>query len=271
MLNPIPFIQYGRVKPRKGATSTRPKRGSVKKGRLVLKIVAFLVCLPLSIVMLYDRIHWSDLHQKATAVIHKPVEHIAIKGQFNLVEKTEIQKLVSSALEGDFMNIDLLALKRAIEKNPWVHKADLNRAWPSSLEIKITEQKPIARWNNEGFLNQYGDLIYADINDRLQEQPVLNGTPENSHVVAKMYLDLSIELAKYQLKINELTLSSQYSWSLVLKNGVKLVFGENDVIIKLSKFLYVYDQHLRAYFNTVKKIDLRYDNGLAVAWHNTTF
>lgn len=267
----MPAVQYGRVKPRKGATSTRPKRDGVKKGRLVLKIIVFLVCLPLSIVMLYDSINWSGLHQSATAMMHKPVEHIAIKGQFNLVEKKDIQVLVSNALKGDFMNVDLLALKHAIEQNAWVHKADLNRAWPSSLEISITEQKPIARWNNEGFLNQYGDLIYADISGRLKGQPVLNGTPENSHVVAKMYLDLSIELAKYQLKINQLTLNSQYSWSLVLKNGVKLVFGENDVIIKLSKFLYVYEQHLRAYFNTVKKIDLRYDNGLAVAWHNTTF
>lgn len=266
-----PSVQYGRVAPKKGATSLRPQKNGIKKGRLVLKIVFFLVCLPLGIVMLYDHIDWAGMHQKTMALVRKPVEHIAIKGQFILVDKNDIQVLVSSALKGDFMDINLLALKDAIEADPWVYKADLNRAWPSSLEIKITEQKPIARWSNDGFLNQYGELIYAQIDDRLHDKPVLNGASQNSDEMAKMYLDLSIELAKYQLKIKELTLNSQYSWSLVLKNGAKLVFGENDVIIKLSKFLYVYDNHLRTYFSTVKKIDLRYDNGLAVAWHNINF
>jgi cell division protein FtsQ len=45
-----------------------------------------------------------------------------------------------------------------------------------------------------------------------------------------------------------------------------MVFGREQVMAKLQRFLSMYDHALGRYLPDIKRIDLRYQNGLAVHW-----
>ena len=46
------------------------------------------------------------------------------------------------------------------------------------------------------------------------------------------------------------------------------MFGRDRVMEKLQRFLAMYDLSLNKYLADIKRIDLRYQNGLAVEWLN---
>src|SRR5690554_7729775 len=73
--------------------------------------------------------------------------------------------------------------------------------------------------------------------------------------------DLSRNLA-----LDKLHIDSMGTWRLTLRSGVVLVLGDSDIQEKMQEFFYVYDHYLVNIFSAVVSIDMRYANGLAIAW-----
>ena len=61
------------------------------------------------------------------------------------------------------------------------------------------------------------------------------------------------------------------SKTLVLTDGLVLSIGDGDVSKKITRFITAYEQYLAKNLNEVKKVDLRYTNGLAVEWKSPQF
>lgn len=199
-------------------------------------------------------------------LIDRPLASVMVEGDFHYISKERAMELISAEIREDFLQLDLMRMKAALEQEPWVEHAALARRWPDALEVKITEQQPIARWGTEGFLNLRGELINVDNIDALMDLPLLQGSAVDASRIMQQYQDLSQLLRSRGLEVIALKSDNKKSWRLTLKGGVSVVIGRDQVMEKMRRFIAVYDQHLDNYWQDVVAIDVRYTNGVAVQW-----
>ena len=198
-------------------------------------------------------------------VFERPIKSVVVEGDFNFISKQRATELIGNEIDGDFLQLDLMQLKNALLSDPWVEKVTLNRRWPDTLVVKISEQKPIARWG-DGFLNQRGEIVLIDDASKLSGLPWLQGNEADAPEILQQYQDLSQLLRSRGLEVIALKCDNKKSWRLTIKNHVEIALGRDQVMEKMRRFVTVYDTHLSSVWLDVKAIDLRYTNGVAVRW-----
>ncbi len=199
-------------------------------------------------------------------LLERPLTSVAVEGEFLHVSKVRTMELISAELNEDFLQLDLMHLKAVLESDPWVEYAALGRRWPDTLVVKIVEQKPIARWGEQGFMNQRGEIITVADTSQLAALPWLQGETADAEAILRQYQDVSRLLRTRGLEVVALKSDAKKSWRLTLRGDVALVIGRDQVMEKVRRFMAVYDRHLRERWSEVRTLDLRYTNGVAVEW-----
>ncbi len=248
----------------RGATTTENK-APIKWGRYVLLTVfIFIGGFGLT------KVQWHDIYAKTYSATNRPLASIKIEGEFRFVSKASLQKLISSRLDGSFVDLNLHDVKTAIEANPWIDSVLIERIWPDSLKLKIEEHTPIARWNENGFINREGELVKVASNQVLANLPLLSGLEVNATELTKNYVFFSELLKRSGLRIDGLSVDSVLSWSIQLDQGFELVLGNDDIQSKIENFAFVYQQYLGSKKNQIDRVDMRYEKGLAVKWKQSS-
>ncbi len=215
------------------------------------------------VVILACGIYW--VSEPVIKAFERPIKSVVVEGEFNLITKARATELIGNEIDGDFLQLNLMRLKDALLIDPWVENVTLNRRWPDTLVVKITEQKPIARWG-DGFLNQRGEIVSVDDATKLSGLPWLQGSEADAIEILQQYQDLSQILRSRGLEVLALKCDNKKSWRLTIKNHVEIVLGRDQVMEKIRRFVTVYDTKLNSVWDDVKAIDLRYSNGVAVRW-----
>ena len=245
----------------KKKTSAVRSESPIKWGRyFVATLVVSAACLGLA------KMDWGAIYQKAYVATNRPLKHIAIEGEFRYVSKAELQERISEKLDGSFVDLDLRAIKDAIESNPWVSNVKIERVWPDSLKLKVHEHKPIARWNNNGFIASDGKLISTGDNAVLETLPLLQGDLDLSQEVSENYLAFSEILKSSELKIRGIEADLKRSWTIEFEDGFMLVLGNENIHERLENFTYVFNAYLLKKKLKLEKVDMRYEHGLAIKW-----
>ena len=201
-----------------------------------------------------------------TRLLARPLKSVVVEGQFQFLSKDRAMELIEKEIDGDFLQLNLGRLKSELEQDPWVDHVYLGRRWPDTLVVKIAEQTPIARWDENGFLNQRGEIIRVAEADKLLGLPWLQGSEINAREIMQQYQDLSTLLRSRGLEIVALKCDNKKSWRLTLKNDKEIAIGREEVMEKLRRFVTVYDKFLSSVWGDVKTIDVRYSNGVSVQW-----
>jgi cell division protein FtsQ len=206
------------------------------------------------------------LLSQAGALLERPVRQVSVQGDFRYLEQDSVKQAVAPFIHNDYLTVPLGELQASLESLPWVYQAAVKRDWPDGLVISVEEQKPIAWWGNRLLINNKGK-VFSPADASIEEPlPYLEGPEGSQAEVMQRYMDLGQLLDSRELSVQSLRLSVRGSWSTALKNGVELVFGREQVTQKLQRFLSIYDHTLGKYLSDIKRIDLRYQNGLAVHW-----
>lgn len=247
----------------RGATREQPRdhTNSLKWGRYLILVAALSAGF-----FGLAQINWGAIYHKAYVATNRPLANIKIEGEFRFVAKETLQSLISEKLDGSFVDLDLGAIKHAIESDPWVANVTIERIWPDSLKLAVKEHTPIARWNDDGFIASDGELIKVGSNGQLGHLPLLAGDQFSSRDLTKNYLAFSEILKSSALKIRDLKVDSQLSWSIAFEEGFLLVLGRDNIQERLESFSYVYAAYLKEKKVKLERIDMRYERGLAVKW-----
>ncbi len=203
---------------------------------------------------------------QAPNLLERPVRQVAVEGSFKYLQQESVRQAVAPFIHNDYLTVPLGELRASLEALPWVYQAAIKRDWPDGLIISVEEQTPIAWWGKQLLINNKGNL-FAPAEASIEEPlPYLEGPEGSQEEVMRRYMDLGQVLDSRNLSVQSLRLSERGSWSTALKNGVEMVFGRDQVMAKLQRFLSMYDHMLGKYVSDIKRIDLRYQNGLAVLW-----
>ncbi|MDO3388388.1 cell division protein FtsQ/DivIB [Gilvimarinus sp. SDUM040013] len=198
--------------------------------------------------------------------VQQPVDSVKVEGEFVQLSESEASALISEAINRDFVKLDIKQLKQSLERHPWIERVVVSRGLGRTLTVTIIEQAPIALWGAVGFMNQRGEVIHTDKTHGLTALPVLDGDERISEKIMRQFQDLSQMVRSRNLNIRKLWVDELGGWTLSLDGGALLVLGKDELPEKVQRFLTVYDEYLVQHFEAVKRIDLRYANGLAVAW-----
>ena len=250
-----------RQRKRSGASSLRPQ---VRPSRIKIKLPSLYPLVLIGIAGFFTAIFYLSVNWFAGL----SVDRVAISGEFRQVEKQALAAIVEPYLQEGFAFVDLDEIQLQLESLPWIYQVSLRRQWPGQLAIHVTEQTPIARWDKEGFINHRGEFFAATERVSIDGLPLLQGPVDKASDMMADYRDLGELLRQQGLVLSRLSMDERGNWSAVLQNGVTIVLGSDQVMEKVQRFVFAYQRALSEKFDQVERIDMRYSNGLAVAWRN---
>ena len=213
-----------------------------------------------------------------------PVSDVRVIGQLEFLEQNDIQTVVQNEIDGGYFTVDLNAIRDALVQQPWVKDVSLRRQWPASLDVFITEQKPVAYWNDDGYISESGEVFNPVKMDRKLNLPLLNGPDGHHNNVWKFMNVLYQEMALLEFEVVRLDLDERRSWQLVVAEQdmvVDTTIVAKKIDVKLGRF--ETEKRLKRFVRilplltaaqgadksvltdkNIKVIDMRYPNGFAV-------
>jgi len=195
-----------------------------------------------------------------------PLRAVRFEGEFKHITQEQLAAAVEPALQGNFLQLDLDAVKAHAESLPWVYQAEVRRRWPRDLLIRVAEQQPVARWNEAAWVNHAMQVVRVTADDLPADAPRLEGPEGTQAIVYERYQEFGRVLAEAGLQIRALTLTPRRTWQVELLNGPRLVLDRVQPDRKLERFVRVVGQGFGRLGAGARVVDLRYTNGFAVEW-----
>lgn len=200
--------------------------------------------------------HWLD----------RPVAEIRVTGAVRHLDRMEVAQRVEPLLDRGLLAADLAGIQAAVGEQPWVRHAAVIRDWPHTLEVRVDEEVPVARWGEAGLLNHEGEIFWPELNQEYVGLPRLSGPAKDTEAVMAQFHDLSPMFRRVGLKVVALDLEARGAWALVLDNGIRVIVGRSAINERLERFLSLYTQVLAARAQEIESVDIRYANGVSVRW-----
>lgn len=203
--------------------------------------------------------------------LDRPISQVLVEGKLGEVaahNRVELQQQLETFGEIRFFSADLAAMQQALEALPWVDQARISRIWPGQLKVEVVEQQPIARWGESQWLNSRGQVFRGITSAPAGEMPGLLGPDGSEARVMQQYWNLTRILRPLGYSIARLELRARGSWFVTTSDGLELWLGRDEILEKMRRFTAIYERELKEQIKQVARVDLRYANGLAVAWHD---
>ncbi|MEM1188721.1 MAG: FtsQ-type POTRA domain-containing protein [Pseudomonadota bacterium] len=194
-----------------------------------------------------------------------PVERIVVGGKLENLRHAAVREALAGELDAGLLFLDLGALREDLESMPWVHRAELRRRFPDTLEVRVVEQVPIARWGASAYLNHEARVIEVADAKRWADLPAIRGPEGSAARLMSHYQQLRLDLAPLALMPVALAEDDFGQLAVTLNNGTTLQLGDREFRGRLQRFVELWRGELVHSDTAVRRVDLRYETGAAVA------
>jgi cell division protein FtsQ len=243
---------------RGGYSPNRGKRKNTKIGRKLFKLI--LVLALVGAAWKYWEI-WSAAQEPGPLF---PIAYVRVEGGIENLDLAKFQQAVLPIVSGGYFTLDTVELEGAVRSFAWIEGVRFTRVWSDTVEIFITEHKPVARWGDKALLNQRGERFAPDSIEAFSNLPVIYGPSGMEASLLEMLENLNDRLEPKGVSVASLDLSKRRAWVIKLSNGLEIHFGRQDPVQSLEQFLEWAPKLGEDGFSRLKRLDLRYTNGFAV-------
>lgn len=229
---------------------------------------------------LLERINWSVIAAALGVVVvlagssmllilalDRPVRHVQLEGNFKRVSPAEVEAALGTTVRGGLASLDLEAIRRKVEALPWVDRALVQRRWPETVRVVVTEQVAAARWGGSGLLNTRGELFIRNAKYLPPELPLLEGPEGTEGRVAQLYLESQGRLLEAGLRLTGVRLDERGAWELQLGDELVVRLGRQNVEERLERFIVLASSMVAKRQPEIRYVDMRYTNGFSVGWN----
>lgn len=207
-----------------------------------------------------------ELAQRLIPYADRPIARVSVQGELSYISQQAVQERIAPFIASSFFTVDMTGMRAELERMPWIAHAEVRRVWPDQVSIRLEEQLPVARWGSEALLNNQGQAFAPRELTHYENLPLLSGPQRAQQQVMQQYQVLSQMLRPLGFTITGLELREHGSWFLSTGQGVEILLGRDHLVEKIRRFSTIYDKVLKEQIANIARIDLRYANGLAVAW-----
>lgn len=240
---------------RRGATPRGAGRRVTRAAWLTPALIAVLLALAL-------RLGFTALREVANV----PIAQVSVTGDFRFLGRQEVERIVLPHLGTGYFMVDLQRIRDELMKLPMVHQVTVRRAWPDRLLVFITEQVPVLRHGDDGYLNPYGELFRPAADLPGLELPRVDGPTGTEALLLRRFDGFTSLLEPAGLRITRLGLDGKHAWSITLDNGSEVLLGRHDIERRAALMARLFAQDWASDRDRVERLDMRYSNGVAVAW-----
>ena len=206
----------------------------------------------------------AGLYQGGTHLSAQQVERLTVLGDVHHIDIEAIRSRLAPRVAAGFLATDLTELRQELESLSWVYRVNTRRRWPAEIEVTLTEQRPLARWGEGGYLNHEGEVFAATPDPLYLGLPLLIG-PDGAEIsLMRRYQALAGLLEPTGLQISELSLDPLGQVAVRFDSGLSLLLGARDISHRVKRFKRLWEEQLPS--RAVAKVDLRYEHGAAVTF-----
>lgn len=198
-----------------------------------------------------------------------PIRWLDVAGELERTSASQVRGAVADEASQGFFAADLEGVRARVEALPWVASAEVSRQWPDALLIDIAEHRPVARWNDDRLFSDRGEVFSVSGSERMQGLAQLRGPESRGEEVLERWQVMRRRLGRIGRDVAQLDLDQRGAWTVVLDNGVTLVLGREQVDTRLGRYIGA-QAALADLARPIERIDMRYTNGLAVRWAETS-
>lgn len=189
---------------------------------------------------------------------------VQLEGQIHQMSDLAIQEVVKPYMGQSFWRVDLERLHADLVRLEWVYQAQVTRRWPNQLKIRLVEQTPVVRWQEEGLLNQAGEIFYPHQIEPFQHLVKVAGNPLNAANILQALAQFQQQFDQMEWPIETLTQHPDRSWQIRFLSGVQLLVDDPHQQAKLARFIRAYPKTDPALRKFAQVYDLRYSNGFVI-------
>lgn len=228
--------------------------------RLILKLLAWGIALTLVLLPVIGVLNgWF-------AAERWPVRQLRVDAEFNHVSAEQIRAAAASHLGTGFFALDLDRVRASVAALPWVEKVEVRKQWPDTLELRVLEQQPFARWGDNRLIGHNGTLFSAPGAESIQGVPHLAGPDDRLSDVIDFYTHSQKLFSGTGLSVVGVALSERGSWTVNLGSGAEVAIGREQATSRLQRFIAVLPRLTASRGGGFERADLRYANGFAIRW-----
>ena len=204
------------------------------------------------------------------------VEHITVRGNERL-SKGEVLAVLSGLRGESLLGSDLNQWRTRLLSSPWVRDAALRRSLPSTVDVVVSERKPIGIGRIDGrlylvdetgvLIDQYGPL-YADL-----DLPIIDGlsTGSGSASADEARAALATRLigslksrAPIAQRLSQIDVTELHNASVILAGDPAIVeLGDDHFLARLESYIALAPT-LRERVADIDYVDLRFDERIYV-------
>ncbi|HAU3762466.1 TPA: FtsQ-type POTRA domain-containing protein [Legionella pneumophila] len=194
-----------------------------------------------------------------------PITTIKVAATYEHITHKELENVLAKYLDASFFLLSVKGLQSELNSMSWIDTAYVERVWPDTLKIKLTEKKPVAIWG-DALMTRDGKLFNQGSVPSDLDIPKLKGPQSQQLEVLQVYEKLSKLLSSYGLNASGLYLRDNQSWVLLLNHSVKIYLGKKELEERLLRFCKAYPAVFAEKADQLAGVDLRYPRGMAVQW-----
>lgn len=232
-------------------------------GRCVLKLTAWVVALTLVALPVVGVLNgWF-------AVDRWPVRALQVEAEYNHVSAEQIRAAAATHLGTGFFALKLEEVRTAVAALPWVERVEARKRWPDTLELRVRERQPFARWGDQRLIGRDGALFSVPGGDAIQGLPQLDGRDDALVEVVDFYTKAQRALSGSGLMLAGASLNQRGGWKLTLAGGAEITLGHEQVDARMQRFLAMLPRLSAGHGGAFERADLRYSNGFSILWAST--
>jgi cell division protein FtsQ len=160
-------------------------------------------------------LHWTGLG----------IEQVSLSGQ-RLTSDLDIFDAIGLRDAGSLLTFDGTAARNRIEALPWIATASINRVFPGSLDVRVSERAPYALWqrgDREYLIDATGRVLSSVKPGTHAGLPRVAG--EGAPEQAKTLLDLVVRYPRIAERFRRAERVGERRWTLHLKDNVIVHLG----------------------------------------------
>lgn len=196
--------------------------------------------------------------------LNYPLEAYQLASNIEKTNRQQIDEVLQPYVGDSFWDLPLLEIQSELMRLDWIVRAQVSRSWPNLLTVAVTEQKAVARWGDNGLVNQSGEVFYPSTLEGYEDLVVLDGDLQFAVKVAERFANLMPRFSQHDLWLESMVLLDEQVWELQVFEGPLLRFSDKLWEQQIERFLLAYPKLEASMINSAAYYDLRYSNGFVM-------
>ena len=194
-----------------------------------------------------------------------PINGIQLSGTFEHLDQVEVESSLQQYLGQGFFSVDIHDLQEQIKSQSWTESVSVRRIWPNRISVQVTERNPVARWDDEHLLSDQAEVFRAESGD-FGYLPRVHAENHSPAWILNQFYRMQARFAHVDEQVVAVLVDSRGALDVELINSMTIKLGRDEVDRKIDRLVSIYDSQILPRREQIRRLDLRYSNGFAVAW-----